>query len=186
MQKRTLLIFLLTLAAAPTFAQSLISTPVILAIKSPLKKEYRSKAFFSMNSSSRDWSGKVILTPILEDKNLRDSLNAGHNPLALLLSGSFPIGIPDLVSAAEHEKNVNLEMKLQVGDSVQTKLVSVTVTQLSNKNLSPQGHTEQNTYLGKLNFVISLDPFRFGLNRAPFNIKNQILVNIEYGSVNKL
>jgi len=186
MKKFIFLIFVFILSEASSSAQSFVSTPANLKIKGFNHKKYRSKAFFSMNSSSRQWVGRVIMTPILHNKDLEDSLNAGGKPLTLLLSGTFPNGIPDLVSAAETEKSMNLEMILRVGDSVQTKLVSITVTQLSNQNLNVLESNSQNIYLGKLNFVLSLNPVRFGLHRPPFNIKNQILVEIQYGSVNKL
>jgi len=162
-----------------------MSSKVNLEWKGAGKGEIQSMGVFYVKTAIRDWSGSVELQPLVKDPDLTDSLQAAGKPMKILLSGRFPGMMPDLIPASPNEEQFQMEVKIQILDSVQTRTVEFQIHQSGEKNNNTPNSYGTSTCLGKISFVLELNPAHFGLNQPPLNWSLPLYVEVENGIVNK-
>lgn len=164
----------------PAFCQ--LGTPVTLEWKGVPGSEISSQAWLRMNSSSREWEMKLDMSPFLPD-SLEEVLPSGRDFRMLRVSGLMPGGAPDLVSSAENEKRTQQEIRIVWGDSVQKSSLEIWFTQVRNQALQSPVQVTATLYPAQLNFVIQLEPARFGL---PFQPGKKLEIELENAPMQKM
>lgn len=176
---------LLVSSILTTFGQANMSSRVNFEWKGAGQGEIQSSGVFYVKTSSRDWSGNLELQPLVKDPELVDSLQAAGKPLKILLTGRFPGMMPDLIPTSASEERFQMEVKIQILDSVLTRMVEFQVHQSGQKNNNTPSSFGTSTCLGKISFVLELNPARFGLHVPPWNWTLPLFVEIENAIVNK-
>jgi hypothetical protein len=179
-----LLLFILT--SELVFCQASMSSKVNFEWKGSGQGEIQSTGVFYVKTASRDWSGSLEIQPLVKDADLVDSLQAAGKPLKILLTGQFPGMMPDLIASSAAEERFQMEVKIQILDSVLTRMVDFEVHQTGEKNTNTPNSYGTSTCLGKISFVLELNPARFGLHVSPFLWTRPLLVEVESGIVNKI
>ncbi|HPI09611.1 MAG TPA: hypothetical protein PLK63_01155 [Catalimonadaceae bacterium] len=167
------------------FGQASMSSRVHFEWKGAGQGEIQSTGLFYVKTASRDWSGSLDLQPFVKDPELADSLQAAGKSLKILLTGRFPGMMPDLIPTSASEERFQMEVKIQILDSVLIRMVDFQVHQAGDKNNNAPNSYGTSTCLGKISFVLELNPARFGLNRSPWNWNRPLFVQVESGIVNK-
>jgi hypothetical protein len=183
---RFFILFLFLLTSELVSGQASMSSKVNLEWKASGKGEMQSSGVFFVRTASRDWTGILDLLPMVENPDLADSLLSAPQPLKIQLSGRFPGMMPNLVPTSVTEERFQMEVKIQILDSVLTRMVDFEVHQTGEKNTNTPNSYGTSTCLGKISFVLELNPARFGLHVSPFLWTRPLLVEVESGIVNKI
>jgi hypothetical protein len=168
-----------------SYSQGVISTPVKYEWKEGRKGEIKSSGNFVLRTASREWSASLDLLPMISNPQIRDSVIVSGRPFRILLSGRFPEIMPNLIPANTNEENFSMEVRIRILDSTLIRQVPFTISQSGNRNPGPPGAYGADVCVGRVNFLLELDPSRFGLSRAPWFWNGPFFVQIENGVVNK-
>jgi len=145
-----------------------------------------SRLFLLYDKSSGELSAEVALFPLIENSQQRDSASRSFSPLKLYLKGIFPHNLPESFSVSDNEKQMLMEVKIQIGDSIETRTISLILTMLQDNNTSSAPSGLNTSILPcRANFVLALEPARFGLHKSGLKWKQKFMVEIENGIINK-
>jgi len=183
---RTLLLFLLGFGfQAALLGQTMINCKANLQWLGGKEGEKKSDAVLVFDRASNELKGDRNLVPLLTNLELRDSMKFVTPPFHLLFTGHFPLSQPEFFSAADNEKQVTMEARISIGDSVRIQQLSLILTMLRDKQNDIPGGTESYVLPSRANFVIQIDPFQFGLNFGPFRWKRIFTIEVENGIINR-
>ena len=166
-------------------AQNLLNCTADLQWQNSKEGEKRSVAVLIFDKASNELIGDISLLPLLNNPDLRDSLENVNPPFHLIFRGQFPINQPEFFSAAENEKQVNIDARIQLGDSVFYQPINMVLTMIRDKsNVAPSG-METSVLPCRANFVLLIDPRKFGLHLNPVKWTKKFTVEVDNGVINR-
>jgi len=143
------------------------------------------KLLLVYNKSSGDISGEIPLNVLFKKFDNGDSTLKTISDLTLKFSGVFPYNQPEFFSLSDNEKEYNMDLKIQIGDSVEIKRIQIILTMLLDQKSTPAPGSLGATLLPcRFNTVIKILPEKFGLNKPPFNWTKSFVASIENGFIN--
>ena len=151
-------------------------TPGITGISAP------SKTVVSLKEGTIEFSVNVQLFPIVHNPDTEDSLEQQRKPLVLKMKGKFPIDNLDFRTVDDNGKTFTVMMNASLNDSARTIPMTIALVILRNPSISPNGNT---SYPAKIDFACQIDPKNYGINKAPFNVINPILIEASEVIINK-
>jgi len=135
-----------------------------------------SKGLVSLKDGGRDFKVVIGLFPIVPNSDAEDSLEQQNKPLLLKVEGQFPISNMDFLTTANNGMTGTINASIQVNDSVQNITINFSLTILREEPVSANGNFPR--YLPRINMAFRIDPKSFGLNIAPFDMKDIILIEV--------
>lgn len=166
-------------------AQSLMNCKADLEWTSGREGEKQTNALLVLDKASNELKGDIGLSPFVSDPDLRDSLQNLQPPFHLTFSGLFPLNQPEFFSAADNEKQVTMQARITIGDSTLIQNMSLILTMLRDKRNDVPSGTESYVLPCRANFVLSVDPKSFGLNRSPLRWNRKFTIEVENGVINR-
>ena len=102
------------------------------------------------------------------------------------MKGILPYYQPESFSASNNEKQLAMDVTLQVGDSIEKRHISLILTKLQDNNTSTIPGTLDGSLLPcHANFVLVLDPGRFGLHKTGLKWIQKFIIEVENAIINK-
>jgi hypothetical protein len=131
-------------------------------------------------------SAEVALSPLIENSEQRDSAAGDFVPFVLKLKGIFPFSQPEFFSAADNEKQLSMDVKIQIGDSIENRRMALILTMLQDsKNNATPGALNTSLLPCHANFVLAMEPKRFGLDKSGLRWNQKFIIEVENGIINK-
>lgn len=186
MQKQILSIFLVLCFLVPAYGQSLMNCKADLEWAGGKEGEKKTDAQLIFDKASNELRGDIVLGPLVADPDLRDSLQNLLPPFRLTFSGLFPLNQPEFFSAADNEKQISMEARIKIGDSTHIQNISMILTMLRDKRNDLPSGTESYVLPCRANFVLSIDPKRFGLHSKPLKWTRKFTIEVENGIINRI
>jgi len=171
--------------------QSFIGSSVKLSTDTNgiIKTLVNENAVISLNDGSNDFSVSVSLFPIVNNPDREDSLADANKLLLLTFNGKFPIENFSFYSDKSSNTTYTMNGLLAVnGIANPYTLIFAVRTPLTanptNEDVVPL--TDDAYYPAKISFSITINPADFGLDIEPIAIKNEVIVEVGEGIINKL
>ena len=181
-----LLLILCLVTNTETKAQNRIYGKAALHWANKQGGEKSSRLLLVYDRASNELSAEIDLFPLIENSQQRDSASRSLTPLKLNMKGVLPYQQPESFSAASNEKQLAMDVTIQLGDSVEIRRISLILTKLQDNNTSTIPGTLDGSLLPcHANFVLVVDPGRFGLHKTGLKWIQKFIIEVENAIINK-
>jgi hypothetical protein len=184
--KTFIILILFQMFHGKTSAQNRLYGNAALEWANKQEGEKPARLLLLYDKSSAELSAEVALSPLIENSEQRDSASRDFAPFVLKLQGVLPYNQPEFFSAADNEKQLSMDVKIQIGDSIENRRMTLILTMLQdNKNNNTPGGLNTSILPCHANFVLAIDPIRFGLHKSGLKWRQKFTVEVENGIINK-
>ncbi len=136
-----------------------------------------SKGLVSLKDGGRDFKVIIGLFPIVPNSDAEDSLEQQNKPLLLKVEGQFPISNMDFLTTANNGMTGTINASIRGERQCSKYAHQFFADDIAGRTGWPPMATFPGT-CPRINMAFRIDPKSFGLNTAPFDMKDVILIEV--------